>query len=266
MLLDITTVDCSPREIYYKRLDEDQKIIASISTIYRIAKSEKLLTTRVKICPKNPLNRETPHLEATGINQVWSWDVSQILTLNRLIRFYLYVIIDIWSRLVIAWKLEEHENTDSAINLWKDGLASQKITGTGLVNHKDNGAIMTSKEMIAFVKNAEMVDSYSRAGVSDDNPYSESLFRTIKYFQEFPVFFENIEEGRIYFEKYFNDYNYNHRHSGIQFLTPIQRHSGEEEKILNIRNKTIEKFHKENPHRYAANKKVFVPIVAVKIN
>ena len=125
---------------------------------------------------------------------------------------------------------------------------------------------MRSKAMIKFVKDARMIDSYSRAGVSDDNPFSESLFGTIKTYRNFPGSVDDLESGRKYFLNFFNDYNYNNRHSGIQFLTPAQRHYGEEEKILSIRNRVIEEFFKENPHRYSGKPKKFEPIKEVKIN
>lgn len=145
-------------------------------------------------------------------------------------------------------------------------MENQLISGNGLVNHKDNGAIMRSKEMIKFVRDAEMIDSYSRAGVSDDNPFSESLFRTIKYFRDYPASFETIELGRTYFGPYFIDYNYTHRHSGIQFLFPASRHYGDEVNILNLRNSIIQKFVTQNSHRYSSKEKVFKPIIEVKIN
>lgn len=258
--------DLSPREIYYRLLDEENRLIASVSTFYRIAKDKNLLVCRSKTKHGLALNREKPVLMATGPNQIWSWDVSQISTFRSTQRYYLYVIMDIWSRFVIGWTLEEREKSDIAIQLWKRALESQLITGKGLVNHKDNGAIMTSAEMIKFVCDAEMVDSYSRAGVSDDNPFSESLFRTVKYFREFPEYFESLEIGRGYFGKYFQEYNYTHRHSGIQFLFPASRHYGDELTILNNRNSIIQEFSKQNAHRYSSKQKIFTPIIEVTIN
>jgi transposase InsO family protein len=258
--------DFSPREIYYKLLDEESKIIASVSSFYRVAREENLMVRRSKTSSRVKLNRETPHLLARGPNEIWSWDVSQIASTSKTVRYYLYVIMDIWSRYVVAWKLEECEQTDHAILLWKEALESQVITGRGLVNHKDNGSIMTADAMIKFVRDAEMVDSYSRAGVSDDNPFSESLFRTIKYFRDYPDYFEILEGGRVYFKKYFNDYNFEFRHSGIQFIAPGDRHYGEESKILEQRNKVIAEFYKANSNRYSKGPKIFNPIKEVKIN
>lgn len=266
VLLNPDWVDLSPREIYYKLLDEKRKIIASVSTFYRIARKDSLLTKRVRSQPKATLNRETPHLVAMKPNEIWSWDVSQIRSTMRTQRFYLYVIMDIWSRFVTGWKLEEYEETETAISLWKEALEKQCLSGQGLINHKDNGSIMTAKKMIQFVKDAQMIDSYSRAGVSNDNPFSESLFRTIKYFRQYPDVMDSIEAGRDYFKNYFEDYNYKHLHSRIQFLTPAQRHFGEEEKILKIRNNLIVEFHNKNSHRYSSEYKVFSPIKEVKIN
>ena len=266
VLLKPEWVDFSPREIYYKLIDDEQRIIASISTFYRVARQENLLGNRQVPSSGKKLNRETPHLIATKANEVWSWDVSQIQSAQRLERYYLYVIIDIWSRFVVGWCLELHEKTDHAIAMWKKSLETQAISGHGLVNHKDNGSIMTADEMIKFVRDAQMVDSYSRAGVSDDNPFSESLFRTIKYFRDFPSSFANIESGRLYFTQYFKDYNFTYKHSGIQFLEPAIRHYGEEVQILHQRNQVIEAFHQGNRHRYSKGPKLFSPIVEVKIN
>jgi len=257
----------SPREIYYKLLDEEGSLLASVSTLYRVAREEDLLSRRSKMnYTGKKLNREKPHLMALSPNEIWSWDVTQISSTTRTVRFYLYVIIDIWSRYVVGWCLEDHEKSEHAIKMWKAALEDQAISGKGLTNHKDNGAIMTADEMIKFVHNAKMIDSYSRAGVSDDNPFSESLFRTIKYFRDFPERFENIEEGRLYFEKYFPNYNDEFRHSGIQFLNPSERHFGQEVKILNERNRLIQNFHALNKHRYSSPAKQFKPIMEVKIN
>lgn len=258
--------DISPREIYYRLLDEEQTLIASVSSFYRIARDKNLLTKRTKATRGTKLNRQTPHLIATGANQVWSWDVTQIQTSNRLKRLYLYVIIDIWSRFVVGWVLMDHEKSTHAIAMWKQALEAQAVTGKGLINHKDNGAIMRSEEMIKFVHDAEMIDSYSRAGVSDDNPFSESLFRTIQYFRDFPGSFEDVHQGRLYFESYFKDYNFTHKHSGIQFLEPATRHYGEEPKVLDQRNAVVEEFYLKNRHRYSKKPKQFNPTIEVNIN
>lgn len=265
-LLTPEWADLSPREIYYKLLDEKGVLLASISTFYRIAQKRQILTRRSKTEGGKKLNREKPVLVALKPNEVWSWDVSQISSTRKSERYYLYVIIDIWSRYVVGWCLERQEKSEKAIQMWKTALEEQMISGKNLINHKDNGAIMTSDDMVKFVRDAEMIDSYSRAGVSDDNPFSESLFRTIKYFRDFPEFFESLEEGRKYFEKYFNDYNFSYRHSGIQFLFPASRHYGEEEKILSFRNKVLQGFYQKNVHRYSSKQKIFKPIMEVKIN
>ena len=176
------------------------------------------------------------------------------------------MIIDIWSRFVVGWTLEEHEKSTHAIDMWKQALETQALTGKGLTNHKDNGAIMRSHEMIKFVNDANMIDSYSRAGVSDDNPFSESLFRTIQYFRTFPGNFDGVGAGRIYFTSYFKEYNWTYKHSGIQFLEPATRHYGEELKVLEHRNAVVKEFYAKNHHRYSNEPKKFEPILEVKIN
>jgi putative transposase len=266
VLLNPEWIDLSPREIYYKLLDEKAEVIASVSTFYRIAKENHILVNRSKTEKGKKLNREKPIVVATKHNEVWSWDVTQVLSTVRTQRYYLYVIIDIWSRYVVGWTLESHEQSEIAIQMWKKALEEQMISGQGLTNHKDNGAIMTSNEMVKFVHDAKMVDSYSRAGVSDDNPFSEGLFRTLKYFRDFPESFEDLDKGREYFKKYIFDYNYAHRHSGIQFLTPASRHYGDECKILNMRNLLLQEFYKNNSHRYSLLPKTFKSIKEVRIN
>jgi hypothetical protein len=144
-------------------------------------------------------------------------------------------------------------------------LENQALSGKGLTNHKDTGGIMRSDEMIKFVRDAEMIDSYSRAGVSDDNPFSESLFRTIQYFRDFPGSVDDVHQGRLYFETYFKEYNFT-QHSGIQFLEPATRHYGEEPKVLDQRNAVIQEFYVKNRHRYSNNPKKFELIIEVKIN
>jgi putative transposase len=265
-LLRPTWSDISPREIYYRLLDEEQTLIASVSSFYRVARDKNLLTKRTKTSTGAKLNRETPHLSATGPNQVWSWDVTQIRTSNRLNRLYLYVIVDIWSRFVVGWTLEEHEKSAHAIEMWKRALEAQALNGKGLTNHKDNGGIMRSDEMIKFVHAAQMIDSYSRAGVSDDNPFSESLFRTIQYFKDFPGSFDDVHQGRLYFGTYFKEYNFTHKHSGIQFLEPATRHYGEELKVLDQRNVIVQEFFLKNRHRFSKDPKRYEPIIEVKIN
>lgn len=265
-LLRPAWADLSPREIYYRLLDEEQTVIASVSSFYRVARDKQLLTRRTKTSTGAKLNREAPHLVATGPNQVWSWDVTQIETTNRLVRLYLYVIIDIWSRFVVGWALEEHEKSAHAIEMWKRALEAQALSGKGLTNHKDNGGIMRSDEMIKFVRDAEMIDSYSRAGVSDDNPFSEALFRTIQYFREFPGSFDDVHQGRLYFGPYFKEYNFTHKHSGIQFLEPATRHYGDEPNVLDSRNAVIQEFYLKNRHRYSSKPKQFTAIIEVKIN
>jgi transposase InsO family protein len=166
----------------------------------------------------------------------------------------------------VGWKLEDHEKSEHAIKMWKEALENQQITGKGLTNHKDNGSIMRSDEMIKFVTDAQMIDSYSRAGVSDDNPFSESLFGTIKTFRTFPGSFVSLDEGRKYFGQYFHDYCYFYKHSRIQFITPAERHYGDEEKILNKRNQSINDFYQNNSHRYSKGAKTFYSIAVVNIN
>jgi putative transposase len=258
-------VDKSPRVVYYEQLDIHEKILASPATFYRVL-AERGLNIKRRYESGRKLKRDKPILIAKDKHQVWCWDVSYIVCNDVGKWYYLYVILDIYSRFVVGWSLEEKESEEHAMSLWKRTLVSEGITGSGLVNHKDNGSIMRSEKMLQFVKATGMIDSYSRAGKSNDNPFSESLFGTIKGYCEYPNSFEDLESAREYFKNYFDNYNFKFRHSGIQYMTPSSRHYGEEEKIVEARNSCIQAFYESNNHRYAKAPKLYKAGDPVTIN
>jgi transposase InsO family protein len=190
---------------------------------------------------------------ATGSNQVWSWDISYLLCTKKYVYFYLYFIVDIWDRSIVGWKVHESESGDNAANLIYDTTVSHNVGSGDLYLHSDNGAPMISVEYLSTTSLLGIDCSYSRPGMSDDNPYSESLFRTTKYRPGYPERFESIQHARSWISEFVDWYNTEHLHSGIKFVTPIQRRSGEDVELLKTRKATYEIAKKANPNRWSAN-------------
>jgi putative transposase len=227
--------------------------IASESTFYRILQAENQLTHR-------QLSRPTKHhkpdaYEATAANQVWSWDISYLPTQVRGLYFYLYMIVDIFSRKIVGWSVHEEESSEYAAKLIKQACLDEKINQEQLVLHSDNGSPMKGATMLAMLQTLGVLPSFSRPSVSDDNPYSEALFKTLKYHPTFPKWtkFADINEARAWCEKFVTWYNQAHMHSALKFLTPLQRHNGEDKAILNKRHIIYQTAKKQNPERWSGN-------------
>ncbi len=184
-------------------------------------------------------------------NQVWSWDISYCPTLIRGLYFYLYLIMDIYSRKIVGWSIHEEESSLNAAGLIQQACRDEKILPWQLSLHSDNGGPMKGITMIEMLKKLGVTPSFSRPSVSDDNPYSESLFKTLKYDMTFPSAFENIIEARRWCETFVNWYNHQHLHSGLKFITPWQRHEGIGGAIMQQRHAVYEKARKNNPLRWS---------------
>lgn len=241
--------DLSPNEIV-PILAEEGRYIASESTFYRILRQEDLLAHRAESNP--PKKRGKPdELKATGADQVLSWDITYLLSNIKGKYFYLYLFEDIWSRAIRGWNVYEHESADYAAELMKKICEENNIGNIRL--HSDNGSPMKGATMLATLNNLGVIPSFSRPRVSNDNPYSESLFKTLKYSAGYPKSFSSIEEARDWVEGFVNWYNNEHRHSGIKFVTPMQRHTGEDKKLLSKRRETYKKAQQKNPERWSEN-------------
>lgn len=225
--------------------------IASESTIYRILKSFGLSKPRTET--KAPKREKPRELVATGSNQVWSWDISYLLCTKKYVYFYLYFIIDVWDRSIVGWKVHESESGENAATLMHEACTSHNVERDGLYLHSDNGAPMISTEYLSATSLLGIECSYSRPGISDDNPYSESLFRTTKYRPGYPERFETIEDARLWISEFVGWYNNEHLHSGIKFVTPAQRRNGEDVRLLKTRKATYEAARKANPDRWSGN-------------
>jgi transposase InsO family protein len=244
---------CSPRftDMYppeiVATLASEGVYLASESTMYRIMREEKLLSHRRK--SKAPEKREKPRLKATAPDQVYSWDITWMKSSVTGIYFYLYMVVDVFSRRIVEWEIHERESSAKAAAMLRR-LSGKKVI-KGVVVHSDNGAPMRGLSMLATMQQLGVVPSFSRPHVSTDNPYSESLFRTLKYRPSYPGRFETIDEAKDWTRAFVYWYNHKHMHSGISFVTPHERHYGKDVEILKVRRKTYRLAYKQNPARWS---------------
>lgn len=244
-------VDLTPHQIVPKLADKGE-YIASESTIYRILREEKMNIHRNR--SQAPVKREIPTHIATAPNQIWTWDITWLKAAIKGGYYKLYLILDMFSRLIVAYEVWETEKAQYAEQLIRRAVLNQGIQGRPLVLHSDNGSPMKAATFQATLEKLGVSSSYSRPRVSNDNPYSESLFRTMKYRPQYPFKgFANIEEARRWVEKFVAWYNQIHLHSGINFITPYQRHYGLGKNIMKNRIKVYEKAKAKHPERWSGN-------------
>ena len=225
--------------------------IASESTFYRILREEKQMTHR-QMSRSASHHRPTPY-EASGANQVWTWDISYLPTQVVGLYFYLYMIIDIFSRKIVGFSVHSEESALHASHLITQACLDEGISQEHLVLHSDNGSPMKGATMLATLEKLGIVPSFSRPSVSDDNPYSEALFRTVKYHPTFPILdkFPTILSARQWSEKFVHWYNNLHLHSALKFVTPQQRHTGEDKCIRACRHEVYQMAKAHYPERWS---------------
>ena len=239
--------DKAPSEVYATLLDENI-YLCSIRTMHRILADNSELKER-----RNQLRHPSykkPELLATGPNQVWSWDITKLLGPAKWTYFHLYVILDIFSRYVVGWMVAPRETAELAKRLIADTCAKQGIDPGTLTIHADRGTSMTSKPVALLMADLGVTKSHSRPHVSDDNPYSESQFKTLKYMPEFPERFGSIEDARVFGQRFFPWYNQQHHHSGIALLTPEMLHYGMAEVVIEQRQRVLDTAYARNPERF----------------
>jgi transposase InsO family protein len=203
--------------------------------------------------PQEP--RPVPRLEARGPNEVWSWDITYLPTSVRGVWLYLYLVIDVWSRKVVAWDVAEREDAAIAADLVSRACMRERISKgrkQPLVLHADNGNAMRAATLESRLEELGILRSFSRPRVSNDNPYSESLFRTAKYRPDYPSRpFTSAEEACLWVASFLDWYNHRHRHSGIKFVTPQQRHSGQAVEICRHRTLVYKQARQRHPRRWS---------------
>ena len=254
--------DTNPYQIVAILLEEGT-YIASPSSFYRVLREHDLIHHRRKGRPGNR-KAAPPELIATGPNQVWSWDITWLKTGVSGIYLYAYVIIDVWSRKIVGWEVHLTESDEIAAELFKRLASNQNLRGVRL--HSDNGNPMKGSTMIMTLYKLGILPSFSRPRVSDDNAYSESLFKTLKYTAGFPKYFTDLGHARSWIANFVDWYNTKHRHSGIGYVTPEQRHSGESDIIMKKRNETIAKAYALNPERWSSKPAFWDEIKEVYLN
>lgn len=244
--------DLPPSQIVPKLADKGI-YLASESSFYRILKANNQLKHRGKAKPKQIKNKPKSHT-ATAPNQVWSWDITYCP--SRVIGqfFYLYMIVDIFSRKIVGWEVHEQESGEHAATLLQKTVWAEKCLHNEVVLHSDNGSPMKSLTMLAKMQELGVVASRSRPSVSNDNPYSESLFRTCKYARNWPSEgFKNLEEARAWCQMFVSWYNTEHYHSRINFVTPHLRHLGLDDEILQKRDALYLAAKQKHPQRWSKN-------------
>lgn len=222
--------DVSPKQIV-PRLADEGRYVASESTFYRILRQENQLAHRERCRPAT--HRRPREKAATGPCQVWSWDITYLRSTITGCFFYLYMIMDVWSRKIIAARVFPKECGQNSALLMVEALHRHGVNPEGLVLHSDNGGPMKGSTMLATLQRLGVVPSFSRPGVSNDNPFSEALFRTMKYRPEYPSQpFSSEQEAQRWVDAFVHWYNAGHLHSELRFVTPDDRHYGREAAIL----------------------------------
>jgi len=240
-------VDASPAQVYATLLDEG-RYLASERTMYRLlAASGELRERRDQLT--HPAYAR-PELLAERPNEVWSWDISKLKGPARWTCFYLYVILDVFSRYAVGWTVQHRESATLAEQLIAQTLEKQQIARDQLTIHADRGSSMTSKPVAFLLADLGVAKTHSRPYTSTDNPYSEAQFKTLKYRPGFPARFDSIEQARVFCREFFAWYNHQHRHSGIGLMTPATVHHGLAEQTHAARRTVLDAAYAARPERF----------------
>jgi putative transposase len=240
-------MDQAPAQIVSHLLDEG-RYVCSTRTMYRILKEASEIRER-RDQARHPVYKK-PELLATGPNQVWSWDITKLLGPVKGVYFQLYVILDIFSRYVVGWTISMGESGSLARRLIHETCIKQSIQREDLTIHSDNGPSMTSTTVALLCGKLGITKTTSRPHVSNDNPFSESQFKTMKYMPAFPERFGSMEDARLFCVMFFGWYNSYHHHSGINMLTPASVHYGRAEEVLEARQKVLSMAYLNHPERF----------------
>ena len=239
--------DKAASEVYATLLDEGF-YYCSIRTMYRILARHAAVKER-----RNQLRHPTytkPELLAAGPNQLWSWDITKLKTSRKWSHYYLYVILDVYSRYVVGWMVAERESALLAKSLIEETCAKQGIARDQLTIHADRGSSMNSGTVAQLLIELGVAKTHSRPYVSNDNPYSEAQFKTLKYHYSFPGRFGSLPDARNYLRSFFDWYNNEHKHNGIGLMTPVDVHTGKARGIIKMRQETLCEAYKKHPERF----------------
>jgi transposase InsO family protein len=256
--------ELSPHQIV-PQLADAGRYLASESTIYRILRAEELLQHRGRA--KAPVRRPPRAHLATGPNQLWSWDITYLRTPVRGAFVYLYLMLDVWSRKVVGWAVHDVESAECAAALFLAICRAQRLDPTGIVLHADNGGPMKGATMVATLERLGVLASFSRPSTSNDNPFSEALFRTLKYCPDYPTQpFADLVAARTWVAAFVHWYNTRHLHSAIRFVTPDDRHAGRDVALLAARRAVYARAQRRTPARWSGAIRNWDPITTVRLN
>jgi putative transposase len=239
--------DQAPAQVWATLLDEGV-YLGSVSTMYRILRSRHEVRERRRQA-RRPANIK-PELVATGANQVWSWDITKLAGPHKWNWFHLYVILDVYSRYAVGWMVAPRESARLAEELIAACAAAQQIPAGQLTLHADRGTSMTSRTVAQLLADLGVTRSHSRPHVSNDNPFSESQFKTLKQTPRFPQRFTSLAHARAFVDEFFAHYNHHHRHSGIGYHTPASVHHGHHQAIRRHRQAVLDHAYATQPHRF----------------
>jgi putative transposase len=250
-------VDLAPAEVYATLLDEG-RYLCSERTMYRVlAKNQEVRERRDQL--RHP-KYAAPELLATAPKQLWSWDITKLLGPAKWTYFYLYVLLDVYSRYVVGWLVADGESAVLADRLMSDAYDRHGIKAGQLTIHADRGPSMKSDHVAMLLANLGVTKTHSRPHVSDDNPYSEAQFKTLKYRPDFPERFGSIEDARAFLADFFRWYNNEHHHTGLGLLTPADVHFGRAEQRHAGRSTVLEAAHRTHPERFVNGAPVPPPL------
>jgi len=254
----------SPKQIV-PRLADQGEYLASESTFYRVLAAADQLVHRE---PSKPRQHHKPReYVARGSLEVWSWDITYLRSAVRGEFYYLYLVLDIWSRKIVGWRVEKTESMYDAAELIRSICDELGVDPKGIVLHSDNGGPMKGSTMLATLQALGIVASFSRPRVSDDNPFSESLFRTLKYRPWYPQGpFESLVEARAWVRAFVDWYNGEHLHSAIGFVTPNDRHDERDVEILSKRHEVYEQARERHPERWSGETRNWDRVEIVALN
>lgn len=248
------------------RLADQGVYLGSESSFYRVLKQAAQQHHRGRARQRRSLCGPQTHT-ARAANQVWAWDITYLPGKVRGQHYYLYLIEDIFSRKGVTWEVHDCENGEYAAELIERGVLRERCLRQPLVLHSDNGAPMKCQTMRAKLAELNITPSHNRPRVSNDNAYAESLFRTLKYCPQWPTNgFASLEAARAWVERFMHWYNHEHRHSGIGFVTPAQRHSGEDIALLKKRDILYRQAQRRHPNRWTGNTRNWQRTEAVTLN
>jgi putative transposase len=244
-------MDQPPLAVYASLLDQGT-YLCSVRTMYRILQSAGEVKERRNHRPSTTYKK--PELLATAPNQLWSWDITKLKGPQKWSYFYLYVILDVFSRYTVGWMISLKESCHLAQDFISETLQKQTIQPHQLTLHADRGSSMTSKPVAFLLADLGITKSHSRPYTSNDNPFSESQFKTLKYRPEFPERFGSVEDAKAYCRQFFHWYNTQHYHTGIELLTPESVHYGKDRSIIEHRNQVRQAARQKFPERFKGKK------------